>query len=196
MILVLLFAAATLPDYYINSPSYFNFADSIRNFDWLIFAGILVAGIILSGLLALIPLKNMRYFLRLLSVDIFVNTAVLLFIMYHGISSIVKYQREYEALSLKYKSRAESDIKNGVIIYETAGFQIGLDPAQQAKEDKIDSLRRTYGITYNNTGCMITSVELRAQSDYEQLTEPYLDRRNGAGWRDRMNLEIEKIRKH
>jgi hypothetical protein len=36
---------------------------------------------------------------------------------------------------------------------------------------------------------------LRAQSEYEVLTEPYLDQRNGKDWKRRMNKQIEEIRK-
>jgi hypothetical protein len=45
-----------------------------------------------------------------------------------------------------------------------------------------------------NIGCMVTAPLLKAQSEYEQLTAPFLDRRNGPGWKHRMELQIENIR--
>jgi len=81
-----------------------------------------------------------------------------------------------------------------LIVYETAGFPVPLDSLAQIKQDKIDNLRRTYGIVTKNIGCLITGPLLRAQSDYEVVTQSYLDRRNGTGWKHRMNQQIEEIR--
>ena len=194
IILLALFCAVILPDYYMNSSSYVSITDSLDRSSWMIFVGILAAAALLSALLAFIPLKRFSYLHRLLGVNTLFNTAFLLFISYYGIGEVVDFQREYEVLSLQYKARAESDIRNEHIIYETAGFQIPSDSVEQAKEDKIDSLWRAYGIEYSNTGCMISAPLSKAQSDYEQIVELYLNKRNGAGWRDRINLQIEKIR--
>jgi hypothetical protein len=54
---------------------------------------------------------------------------------------------------------------------------------------------KKYGLENRNIGCMITAPLLKAQSEYEQLTAPFLDRRNGPGWKRRMDAEIESIRK-
>ena len=193
-VLLMLLCAVVMPEYSINYSLHFSLINFLARFEWLIFTGIIFAGILVSVLLALVSIEKIPYVHRLLSVDAFINTGFLFFVSYHGISTIIDFQEEYEVLSLKYKAMAESDIRNGVIIYETAGFEISLDSVQELKVAKIDSLSRTYGITYHNTGCMTSAPMLRAQRDYEQLAESYLDRRNGAGWRDRMNMQIEKIK--
>lgn len=54
---------------------------------------------------------------------------------------------------------------------------------------------KTYGLESRNIGCMGTAPLLKVQSEYEQLTAPYLDRRNGSGWKHRMDIQIENIRK-
>jgi hypothetical protein len=81
-----------------------------------------------------------------------------------------------------------------LIIHETIGFPIP-DSAGQVEEDQIDSLMNTYGLARRNMGCMGSGALWRAQSDYEALTEPYLDQRNGKDWKRRMNKQIEEIRK-
>jgi hypothetical protein len=167
----------------------------LANFEWLTFLGILAGGAVLSAFFACIKLKNISYTRRFLGINIFLNTAFLLFISYHATLAFLSAKREYEALLSEYKIKAESDIKNGLIAYETAGLQISSSPAEQIKLDKIDSLMRTYGLESQNIGCMITGPLLKAQAEYEQLTTPYLDRRNGPGWRRRMSMQIENIRK-
>lgn len=190
-----LFMAAVVPNYYINYQVYVSLIDSLADFEWFIFLGILAAGALVSALFACIKFKNISYKPRFLGANVFFNLAFLLFISYHGTLAILSARREYEVLLSEYKIKAESDIKNGVIVYETAGLPISLSPTEQIKEDKIDSLMKTYGIESRNVGCMVTAPLLKAQSEYEQLTAPFLDRRNGPGWKYRMELQIKNIRK-
>ncbi len=121
--------------------------------------------------------------------------AFLFFISYHATLAILSAKREYEVLLSEYRRKAESDIKNGLIAYETAGMPILLDSVVQAREDKIDSLRRSYGLATRNMGCLITAPLLKAQDEYKLLTAPYLNRRNGLGWQQRMDEQIKSIRK-
>ena len=172
-----LFMAAVVPKYYINYQVYVSLIDSLADFEWFIFLGILAAGALVSALFACIKFKNISYKRRFLGANVFVNLAFLLFISYHGTLAILNAEREYEALLSEYKIKAESDIKNGLIVYETAGLSISSGLVEQIKEDKIDSLMRTYGIESRNIGCMVTAPLLKAQSEYEQLTAPFLDRR-------------------
>jgi hypothetical protein len=190
-----LFMAAVVPNYYINYQVYVSLIDSLADFEWFIFLGILAAGALVCALFACIKFKNISYKRRFLGANVFFNLAFLLFISYHGTLAILSAKKEYEVLLSEYKIKAESDMKNGVIVYETAGLPISLSPTEQMKEDKIDSLMRTYGLESRNMGCMVTAPLLKAQSEYEQLTAPFLDRRNGAGWKHRMELQIENIRK-
>jgi hypothetical protein len=194
--LLTLLIAVILPDYYINSPVYVDFTQSLAGFEWLIFAAILLAGIILSGILASIKFKNLAYLHRFQVINILLDIAFLIFISYHGIMAIVAAQREYELLSSEYIIKAKSDMKRGLIIYETAGFPVVGDSAAQAKDAKIDSLMRTYGLAHNNIGCVVTAPLLRAQSDYKVLTASYLEKRNGPGWKHRMDKQIEQIREN
>jgi hypothetical protein len=173
---------------------YVSLIDSLADFEWFIFLGILAAGALVCALFACIKFKNISYKRRFLGANVFSNLAFLLFISYHGTLAIVHAEREYEALLSEYKIKAESDIKNGLIVYETAGLSISSGLVEQIKEDKIDSLMRTYGTESRNIGCMVTAPLLKAQSEYEQLTAPFLDRRNGPGWKHRMELQIENIR--
>lgn len=193
LILLLLFIVGLIPDYYSNLVD-FNVVDTLRQFEWTVFTGILIIGVLFSGIVGWIKYKNVPYPLRFLRINILINTVLLIFISSRAIPEYLDAKREYEVLSLKYKIKAESDMKNGLIIYEGAGLPMPLDSISQVKADKIDSLRAMYGIATSNIGCMISGPLLRAQSDYKELTQPFLDERNGKGWRQRMNREIAEIR--
>src|SRR5687768_1796785 len=104
IILLALFCAVVLPDYYMNSSSYVSISDSLDRSSWMIFVGILAAGALLSALLAFIPLKKISYLYRLLGVNALFNTALLLLISYHGIREVMDFQKEYGVLSLQYKA--------------------------------------------------------------------------------------------
>lgn len=188
-----LFLASVLPSYYINYPVYYSFINAFEQFEWTLFVGILIAGVLLSGVLGYYKSKSIPYPQRFLMINILLDIILLIFISIHDILVALDAKTEYEALSLKYKLKAKSDIKNDLIIYETFGFPVSLDSAHET-EEKVDSLVRTYGITHNNIGCVITGPLLKAQSDYNALTEPYLDIRNGEGWKNRMQQQITQIR--
>jgi hypothetical protein len=190
----MLFIAATLPDYYNHYSVYHGLINTISQFEWAIFLGTLMAGLLLSGVLGLIKFNKVPYLFRLLGINILFDTLFLIFIAYKGIPIFFDGKRDYELLASEYKIKAESDIKNGLIIHETLGFPIP-HSAGQAEEDRIDSLMNTYGLARRNMGCMVSGPLLRAQSEYEVLTEPYLDQRNGKDWKRRMNKQIEEIRK-
>jgi hypothetical protein len=193
--LTVLLIAIVAPGYYINKEVYASLSDSLAGLEWLTFLGILAGGALLSALFASVKLKKTSYKHRFLGTNIIFNLAFLLFISYHGTLAIFSARREYELLLSEYKIKAESDIKNGLIVYETVGLPISLGPTEQMKEGKIDSLMKTYGLESRNIGCMVTAPLLKAQSEYEQLTARYLDQRNGPGWKHRMDIQIENIKK-
>lgn len=60
---------------------------------------------------------------------------------------------------------------------------------------KVDSIQKNYGVKYKNTGCIIDPVESNAQEKYEEAVMPYLEKRNGKGWKTKMDGEIGKMKK-
>lgn len=95
----------------------------------------------------------------------------------------------------EFRQLAKDDIEKDDVKY--LGFGLPLPPktefeAKQFKE--IDSIRKLYGIRIKNMGCMISDENTAVANEYEKITEVYLNKRNGAGWKDKMKSEIEKIR--
>ncbi|MFY7815507.1 MAG: hypothetical protein ACOVRK_10015, partial [Chryseobacterium taeanense] len=89
---------------------------------------------------------------------------------------------------------AKEDIKKDNVTYRfSGGFSI---PEYDAETlNKIDSIRKKYGINYENTGCTVDAIDMEGQKRYEETVKPYLDKRNGKGWAEKMNREIDNLKK-
>lgn len=57
----------------------------------------------------------------------------------------------------------------------------------------IVSLNEKYGFHEYNTGCMITSHQLRGIESYNTEVEKYLNKRNGKDWRKKHELELNQL---
>lgn len=64
----------------------------------------------------------------------------------------------------------------------------------EKKISKIDSIRKNYGITYDNTGCIVDFKIIEAEKKYKNTVKAYLEKRNGKNWEAKMNVEIEKVK--
>ena len=58
---------------------------------------------------------------------------------------------------------------------------------------KRDSIRKNYGLI-SVSYCMISESLDISKKEYRKITEPYLEKRNGKNWRERMKREIESIK--
>ena len=53
---------------------------------------------------------------------------------------------------------------------------------------------KKYGIEYINYGCIIDESKIVSQKKYKKAVEPYLEKRNGENWEEKMNAEINSIK--
>ena len=67
---------------------------------------------------------------------------------------------------------------------------------QEVIKVKTDSILKIYGISVKNLGCTIMPELTKATEEYAKITEVYLTKRNGKGWRIKMENEIQKINKN
>ena len=110
------------------------------------------------------------------------------------------YSNESEAeleFIAEFKKDAEIDIKNDDV--KTFGFGLPLPPkneVQKIKKVKTDSILKIYGLKVKNLGCTIMPELTKATEEYTKITEVYLTKRNGKGWRMKMENEIRKINKN
>lgn len=97
----------------------------------------------------------------------------------------------------EFRKEAEIDIRNDDVKILTQG--IPLPPKNeflQAQDDSIQLVRKKYGLTIKNIGCIISPEINAAQDEYNKVTEIYLEKRNGKNWRTKMQDEIGIIRNH
>ena len=115
-------------------------------------------------------------------------------INFNSFSRFFETQKQVRIAENKYSKQAEKDIKNDFIIFKYAG---GLSIPEYDREtyQNIDSIRKNYGIKYQNTGCQADFIEKKGQDKYEEIVMPYLKKRNGNGWENRMKNDIEKLKK-
>ncbi|MEN9337250.1 MAG: hypothetical protein RLZZ500_2237 [Bacteroidota bacterium] len=117
-------------------------------------------------------------------------------LIYYSLNHSKNSEVETE-LILEFKKDAENDIKNDDV--KTFGFGLSLpskNEAQEIEKVKTDSILKVYGLTAKNLGCTIMPELTKATKEYEKITEVYLTKRNGKGWRMKMENEIRKINKN
>lgn len=100
--------------------------------------------------------------------------------------------KEYVKLETEYISQAKEDIKNDNVTYKYAGG-LTISECDSKIENKIDSINKNYGVRYFNTGCIIMEQNIKAQEKYAEIVKPYLEKRNGKDWEQKMKNEIETI---
>lgn len=182
--------------YFFQYPDDFNISRYLRDAEWkplgLIYLGLVVGAIALSFL----PIKN---YSRKRKVTIFLaalQSIFLTFLIFKMANAYKENKTAYNNLLTEYKSKAATDIKSGFIEIDYAGGLEIPNLQEQKMYAEVDSIRRTYGFSYRNSGCIVSAALIKAQEEYERLTKPYLDNRNGPGWEERMKQQIEAIRRN
>lgn len=95
----------------------------------------------------------------------------------------------------EYRDMAFHDIETDSV--KTFGFGLPLPPKdslQLLRNNKRLTIYKKYGLYVKNLGCIIGDKELdEATDEYKKITNPYLEKRNGKGWREKLKKEIKSI---
>jgi hypothetical protein len=190
----LLVSVFILGYYFFQYPDDFKISRYIKGAEWRPF-GLIYLGLVVGAFtLSFMPLKN---YSRKRKAAIFLAALqgiFLSFFIFKMVDSYRENRKDFNNLLTEYQSKADADLKSGFIEIDYAG---GLElPSLQEQKMRagIDSIRRTYGLSYRNSGCIVNAALIKAQEEYERLTKPYLDKRNGPGWERRMEQQIEEVR--
>lgn len=193
-VLVLLFSAYIFGYYLFNYPLKFSFFQIIRDcgIHYLFIALLFLA--LVSWMISTLKIKNLNSINKFLLIYTILCGLLLGYFLYVSADTYISTQKAIRESENKYILQAKEDIKKDDVTYRFAGgFSI---PEYDAETlDKIDSIRRKFGISYENTGCVIDAIDMEGQKKYEETVKPYLDKRNGKGWEERMDKEIEKVKK-
>ena len=194
LILIFVFVANIGTFYGINYPIKFNFSYHFRDYGFEYILIVLSVIALVTALVSTLNIRNLSYKNNFLRIFAFVNSIFLAFIIFEGISGFHKQKIQYEKLEKEYVKQAKEDIKNDKVTYKYAGG-LTIPECEQNIENKIDSINKKYGVTYFNTGCVIIEQEIKAQEKYAEIVKPYLEKRNGKNWEQKMEKEIKIIKR-
>ncbi|WP_157456437.1 FEKKY domain-containing protein [Chryseobacterium hispalense] len=149
---------------------------------------------VIAWLISHLKIKNVKPKNKFLLVYTILCGILLCYIIYFDADTYISTRKAIIKAENEYIQQAKEDIKKDNIIYRFAG---GLPiPEYDLKtRNKIDSIRKKFGISYFNTGCTVDVIDIEGQQKYEETVKPYLEKRNGKGWKEKMNKEIENLKK-
>ncbi|WP_415326080.1 hypothetical protein [Chryseobacterium sp. MMS23-Vi53] len=160
------------------------------NLQYLILALVFIT--LISWLISTLKIKNLNSKNKFLLVYAILCSLLLCYFTYTALSSYIKEKKAITTLENEYIKQAKKDIKNDNVTFRFAGgFEIPMYDNQTLK--MIDSIRKNYGVSYQNTGCVIDNIDIEAQKKYDEIVKIYLEKRNGKGWENKMRKEIEKV---
>ena len=194
VILIFIFVANIGTFYGINYPLKFNLPHHFLNYGFGYVLIVISIMAIVTALVSTLNIKTLNYKNKFLGIFALVNSIFLAFIIFEGISQFNRHRDEYKKLEKEYVKQAEQDIQNDKVTYKYAGG-LTIPECDQNIENKIDSINKKYGVTYYNTGCVIMEQFTKAQDKYAEIVKPYLEKRNGKNWDQKMANEIEIIKK-
>jgi len=147
---------------------------------------------LIAWLISHLKIKNVKPENRFLLVFTVFCDILLSYVIYFDAATYISTRKAIKESENEYIQQAKEDIKKDKIMYRFAG---GLPiPEYDTKtQNKIDSIRKKFGISYFNTGCIVDIIDGEGQQKYKETVKPYLDKRNGKGWEEKMNKEIEYL---
>ena len=119
---------------------------------------------------------------------IFMSIILLLSVFFASVIIInfISNRKVYNEYLEIYTNQAKIDINKDNIEYKYFGM---FEFVNEDFSNKVDSIEIHYGVTLIPTGSYINDGPIieKAKSKYEEITNSYLERRNGAGWEKRMD---------
>ncbi|KMQ60273.1 hypothetical protein ACM46_18890 [Chryseobacterium angstadtii] len=192
---VLLLAAVYVLGYYVmNYPMRFDLWYLLKECQLQYLIAVLCITALASYLISSLDFKKLNFKSKFLSVFPVVNILAVAFFVYIAADGFIKNKRKLTNQENYYIREAKKDIqKDQIMMRYTGGFSVsGYD---QKTLSRIDSVTRKYGIISQNTGCTVDMTDIKAQEKYDEITNPYLEKRNGKGWKERMKKEIDDVKK-
>ena len=194
LLILLIILVFIFDDYFSPIESRFQHWWSLKNIEWKILLLIFSASIIFSAVISFQRIKQLNFKSKFLRIFAILNSLTLIFLIFQSGKYYIETKNELNKRESELIRKAKSDIKKDQIIYEFAGgFEIPM--YSQKNQNIIDSINKSYGIKYVNTGCTIDLLENQAQEKYTETVKPYLDKRNGKNWEEKRKFEISKIKR-
>ena len=195
--IILFFINIILVFYMINYPEKPNLINAIQcSFDLKVLSIFYFTILLISIVGSIFLYKKINFTRKFLILILFFNSAAILANTINGIYIFSINKEELNNLILMYRNNALNDIKKD----DVKTFNHGLELPPKDKEafnvyKKKDSILKKYGLS-SRSNCTISENLNIVEKEYEKITDPYLDKRNGKFWREKMEREIDNIKNH
>lgn len=194
VVLFLLIVSHILGNYLILYPIKFDFRKVVSESKPLYLLVALALFALIAWLISHLKIKNLKPENKFLLVYTILCGVLLSYIIYFDVNTYISTRKAIKETENKYIQQAKEDIKKDNVTYQfSGGFSIPVYDAETL--NKIDSIRKKFGISYENTGCTIDAIDMEGQKKYEETVKPYLEKRNGKGWEERMDREISNLKR-
>lgn len=194
IILILTLLSQISGNYLINYPMKFYWSNILENTGWTTLFIILGLIALVSWLISNLTIRNINPVNKFLLVFSIICGLFLCFINLYSLNIFFKTKKEIAIVKERYSQQVKKDIKNDRIVFQYAGG-LAIPEYDERTYQKIDSIRKNYGFEIKNTGCQVDFIEIEGQQKYEEIANVYLDKRNGKGWKKRMDNEITLLKK-
>ena len=167
----------------------------IETAEWKAFVLILCLSFLGAFILSFLPIKAFSQKRKMAAFFAALQGIILSLFIFETVDNYEQNRKELNDQLSYYRAKATRDIKKGFIEIEYAG---GLEfPTAQELNMRVeeDSLRKLYGFSYRNSGCTVGAAIQTAQEEYERMTKPFLNQRNGPQWERRLEEQIKHVRK-
>ena len=124
------------------------------------------------------------------------NLIGIIFVSSIGINRFIINKKDFEEVIIKFRNDAVIDIKNDNVKYFSQG--LFLPPRTESEKlikNDIKKVFKNYGLNYRSLGCTVMPHVTKAKDEYIRITDIYLNKRNGNGWRIKMKKQIDSIYK-
>ncbi|AZA88460.1 hypothetical protein EG349_17615 [Chryseobacterium shandongense] len=149
---------------------------------------------LIAWLISHLRIKNLNPKNKFLLAYTILCGVLLTFIIYFDAATYISTRKAIRESENEYIHQAKEDIKKDNVMYRFAGG-LSIPKYDLKTRNKIDSIRKKFGVTYFNTGCTVDIIDIEGQQKYEEAVKLYLEKRNGKGWEEKMNREIENLKK-
>lgn len=196
--LISFWTTVLLQQYLYYYPADFDFRMISESINWISYIIPFISVLILSAILSFLPFKKFKYFSKFYILSSVFTFSFIIYMLFIGGKIFWMNNKEFTFIRNEFRKDAMNDIKNDNV--KTFSYGLPLPPKNQEqalKENKKDSILKKYGLHLKNLGCIVGDPILtKSQEEYERLTSPYLEKRNGKGWEEKMKKEIDDINKN
>ncbi len=184
--------------YLFDYPNELDILKIIRNnVEWKPLLLIYLALIFISIVASLLFYKHITFVNKFYKIMISFNIIGMIIMSIYGINRFVENKNSFDEILTDFRKDAEKDIKEDNVKIFGQGLPLPPKTEKDAERQKqIEKVRKVYGLSGKNLGCIISYQLTKAQEEYVKITDEYLEKRNGKGWRLKMKNQIDSINKN